>query len=254
MTARTANPWLPRLQSEDHHRLRLFCFPPAGAGTAFYRGLALRDAPFSVHPILLPGRESRLREPPRTDLAGLVDDLAAAIAAHLDRPYALFGHSMGALLAYETARVLQTGPAPAALILSGRRGPAAPALRAPIADRDDDRFIEAVATLGGIPAEILDHPDMIGLIRPSLRADFRLNEQYRPLPGPALRCPAVLYAGRADPEAPPPAVLAWSEEIGTDHLLRVFNGGHFYFSPDPTRVLTALGADLDHLGVLAGTP
>jgi surfactin synthase thioesterase subunit len=248
MTTRTANAWLPRTAAERHHRLRLFCFPPAGAGAAFYRTWS--SAAFSIHPILLPGRESRLREDPRADLPRLVDDLAEAISGHLDRPYAFFGHSMGALLAYETARRLQSGFAPAALVLSGRRGPSTPALQPPIADRDDDRFIDAVAALGGIPAEILDQSDMIRMIRPSLRADFRLNERYRPLPGPRLAGPVALYAGRDDPEAPPRAVLSWGEETDRDHHLRVFNGGHFYFSPDPHRLLSALTEDLHHLGAL----
>ncbi|GAB3239114.1 alpha/beta fold hydrolase [Glycomyces halotolerans] len=254
MNARTADPngaWLPRAHADPDVPLRLFCLPPAGAGTAFYRPWTVHPGtPFSVHPILLPGRESRLRESPRTDLRTLVGDLARAVETHLDRPYALFGHSMGALLAYETARALQSSAPPAALFLSGRRGPATAALRPPISDRDDRGFVDGVAALGGIPGEILERPDMVEMILPALRADFRLNERYRPLNGPALTCPATLYAGRDDPEAPPKAVLGWGREIDGDYTLRVFAGGHFYFSPDPGRVLTAIADDLRRAGAL----
>lgn len=245
------NTWPPWAHPDGDHPLRLFCFPPAGAGAAFYRPWIARPAPpFSVHPVLLPGRESRLREAPRTDLRVLVDELVRAIAPHLDRPYALFGHSMGALLAYETARMLQASRPPAALFLSGRRGPSTAALRPPISDRCDRDFIDGVAALGGIPEEILERPDMVRMILPSLRADFGLNERYRPLTGPPLACPMTLYAGRDDPEAPPKAVLGWGRETDGDYTLRVFTGGHFYFSPDPGHVLAMLTEDLRQVGAL----
>ncbi|CCH31886.1 Thioesterase [Saccharothrix espanaensis DSM 44229] len=196
-------------------------------------------------PVVLPGRETRLRETPLTTVADIATPLAEAIKAHADRPYALFGHSMGSVVAYEVARRLTTAPRPPLrLFVSGRRAPHLPARRAPLHPLRQDEFVHAVAKMGGTPRELLDQHDLMRMFLPGLRADFTVNETYAPLPGPVLDCPVSALTGDTDPEVTVPEVRAWADATVGPFSLRVFPGGHFYHSDLPDALADAFRTDL----------
>lgn len=225
--------------------VRLLCFPPAGGGAAFFRPWIRPLADIAeVRPVLLPGRETRLRESLFYRMDDLIDPLCSALEPLLDRPYALYGHSMGAVVAYEVARRFAGARRPVLLLVSGRRAPALPARRRRLSGLPDDEFLTTVARLGGIPPEIMAQPDLLRMILPALRADFTLNEIYRPLPGPTLDCPIAACVGDGDPEVDVPEMLQWRGETPRDFTLRVVSGGHFYLKDDATRVLDFIRSDL----------
>lgn len=227
--------------------IRLFCFPHAGGGAGFFRSWCALLAPgIDVRPIQLPGRETRIGEPPLRRVEQVLEPLCSGMGPYLDRPYALFGHSMGALLAYETARRLSDGgrPGPMCLIVSGRRAPGRTANRPPLSALPDDEFVARVARLNGIPQEVLDEPDLVSMILPALRADYELAETYRRLAGNRLSCPVVAYAATDDPEVEPAGVHAWQEETSGRFMVREYAGDHFYLKGNRPDVMRAIRADL----------
>lgn len=226
---------------------QLFCFAHAGGGASFFRSWGASLAPdIAVRPVLLPGRESRLDEPPFRHIADLVEPLCSALAPYLDRPYALFGHSLGALVAYEVARRLSgsSGVGPSCLVVSGRRAPQLPAKHEMISGLPDDEFLDEVRRLNGIPAEIRDEPELQAVIMPALRADYELAETYQPLPGGGLDCPVVAYLSTSDPEVDYADVLDWRQVTTGEFTVRVFRGDHFYLKGGRDDVLNAIRDDL----------
>jgi surfactin synthase thioesterase subunit len=152
---------------------------------------------------------------------------------------------MGAVLAYEVARRLD--PAPRCLFVSGRRAPRLPARHPPLHPLPENEFLDAVARMNGTPADVLRQPGLLKLFLPSMRADFQLNETYRPLPGPELRCPVSALTGDADPEVTVEEMAAWRGATEGGFVLRVFRGDHFYLKHAPDEVLAAVRADLRRL-------
>jgi surfactin synthase thioesterase subunit len=235
-----------------HAAVRLFCFAHAGGGAAFFRPWRLALAPeVDVRPILLPGRESRVRELPYRRMEQLLDPLCAALEPYLDRPYALFGHSLGSIIAYEVARRLSAGPGPrpSCLMVSGRRAPRQPARRRQFGSLPEPEFLAAIAGLNGTPPEVLRQPQLLTLMLPALRADFELNERYQPLADirlaePPLGCPVTAYMGLDDPEVDPGELLAWHTETSAEFTMRTFAGDHFYLRGGRPEVLSAIAADL----------
>jgi medium-chain acyl-[acyl-carrier-protein] hydrolase len=226
---------------------QLFCFAHAGGGPAFFRPWTAALAPeITVRRVLLPGREWRLGEPPFRHIAELVGPLCAALEPYLDQPYALFGHSMGAVVAYEVARRFSgpAGAAPACLIVSGRRSPGLASGRLRLSSLPDDEFLAEVGRLNGIPAEVLSEPELLEMVLPPLRADFELAETYQPLPGGRLRCPVAAYMSTGDPETDYDGVLGWRETTTGEFSVRAFRGDHFYLKAGRPDVLNAVREDL----------
>ncbi|HEX6969595.1 MAG TPA: alpha/beta fold hydrolase [Micromonosporaceae bacterium] len=248
--------WVPAPSGDVSQAvLRLFTFAHAGGGAAFFRPWRSALAPrIDVRPVLLPGRESRIRELPYRRMEQLLDPLCAALEPYLDLPYAFFGHSMGSIVAYEVARRFSARAAvgPVCVLVSGRRAPRLPATRRLFCTLSDDEFTAEVGRLNGTPPEVLGQPELLRLLLPALRADFELNEMYQPLPGRGLRCPLVAYLGVDDPEADPPELLAWRSETSGEFVLRLFSGDHFYLRNGRPDVLSAVRADLDRALQLAG--
>ena len=235
-------------RAEDSGAARqLFCFPHAGGGPSFFRPWCAPLQPeIAVRRVLLPGREWRLEEPPFRHIADLVEPLCAALEPYLDQPYALFGHSMGAVVAYEVARRFSgVGTAgPACLIVSGRRAPGLAGKRPRLSGLPDNEFLAEVARLNGIPAEVLSEPELLDMLLPTLRTDFELAETYQPLPGGRLDCPVVAYMSTSDPEVEYTEVLAWREVTTGRFRMRVFRGDHFYIKGGRPDVLNAVREDL----------
>lgn len=227
---------------------RLFCFPHAGVGASVYRqwphGLPVE---LEVCALQLPGRGHRLSEPPVATIRALVEAIVSAMAPQLDRPFAFFGHSMGAVLAFEVARALRLKglPQPSRLIVSGRRGPHTPEPSPPLRHLSDAEFVAEInRRYGGIPAEILENDDVLALLLPCLRADIAALETHRPEPEPPLPCPISAFGGSDDPQTPRAQLDAWGAETTGGFEVRIFPGGHFYLEAQRPAVLAHVSAML----------
>lgn len=248
MTADTSpgyGAWLRRYRRLPEARARLVCFPHAGGAASFFRMWARRSPPeVEVLVVQYPGREDRLRERLCDDMATLADAVAEAMRPELDRPVGLFGHSMGATVAYEVARRLDAAPS-AGLFVSGRPAPHRQRPGA-LHLRDDDALIAELRRLGGPSDVVLDNPELRDLYLPALRNDYRVVETYRPEPGPPLSVPVTAYIGDRDPEVTPEEARGWADVTDGGFKLRIFPGDHFYLVPHRADVL---GAVLRELGV-----
>ncbi|WP_410662521.1 thioesterase II family protein [Amycolatopsis sp. lyj-84] len=207
---------------------RLVVFPHAGGSASAYRPLSAALSPtLEVHTAQYPGRQDRMGEPVIDDLHALSEQLVDVVAA-LPKPFALFGHSMGAIVAFEVARLLEArGLVPAALFVSARRGPDLHKEKMHHL-ADDATFLAEVSRLGGTAAMILDDPDIRALALPALRGDYKAVETYRYRPGPDVSCPIVALAGDADPVLDVPDLENWREHTTGTFETEVFKGGHFF--------------------------
>lgn len=225
--------------------LTLWCLPNAGAGAAAYaRWRRMAPPGVTVQSMELPGRGTRMREPLMVSFEALCDDLEHRLRqwfAH-GGPYALFGHSMGALLAHELAQRLRSHPCPPrALLVSGSP---APRLRDPARfaePLDDLTLARHLRELGGTPAELLDNDEMMALTLPVLRADFRVCGSYRHRPRAPLDCPVHAFGGRAD-QAVGESVAGWRHEAAGAFTLDWYDGGHFFLHDHAPSMLARIGA------------
>jgi surfactin synthase thioesterase subunit len=246
------DPWLYKPLARPDASVRLFCFTHAGVAAAFYRlwpqGL---PADVEVCAIQLPGRGSRFREPPFTRMHDIVRSLASALRAHVDRPFAFFGHSMGAIVAREVARELsRAGLVPGHLFVSGRRPPwmPDPDRRRALHPLPDAEFVDEVSRrYGGIPPEVRAHDDLMALLLPGLRADFEALETFALAVPESLPCPVTAYGGTCDPQTPRTHLDAWCTETRSDFSVRTFEGGHFYLEPQRADLLSDISARLGRM-------
>ncbi|GAA1297035.1 thioesterase II family protein [Saccharothrix xinjiangensis] len=223
------------------------CFPHAGGSASFFRDWADGFGPHvEVVAVQYPGREDRLVEPHLVEVDELVDPLVTALSAAADRPTTLFGHSMGAAIAYEVARRLEQRRPAADLRLAVSARPA-PHRHRPgsVHLRDDEGILAELRRLGGTDAAVLDNPELRALTTGIVRNDYRLIENYRPGAGPRLRMPVLALAGDRDPDLPPEEVLGWAEVAAGGFRHRVFPGDHFYLVPRRAEVAAELAR---HLG------
>lgn len=233
-TTNGANPWIAYRRHRPEARLRLFCFPYAGGGASVYRGWEAELPEWvEVCPVQPPGREARIRQPPYQDLDSLVAGLDEGLGAELDeRPYAFFGHSLGAIAAYELARRRRAGgrSQPVHLLVSAHSAPGVPDDDPPIHDLPEPEFLARLRELNGTPAEVLDHPELMQLVAPLLRADFRVNETYRHRPGEPLDCPITAFGGFRDGEVPKAKLEPWSAASTGRFRLHMLPGDHFFLN------------------------
>ena len=232
------SPWIAYRSERPGARVRLYCFPFAGGGASSYRGwqAALPDE-IEVWPVQPPGREARIQEPAFTAVEPLVEALAGALEDDPGggRPFALFGHSMGSLIAYELARALarQGRPGPAHLFVSAHRAPQQPPPEDPIHGLPEPEFRDRLRRLNGTPEEVLEHPELMELLGPLLRADFALNENYRHGDGRPLACPVTAFGGAGDPDVSPEDLRRWAERTTGPFRLHLFPGDHFFLHHGP---------------------
>jgi surfactin synthase thioesterase subunit len=228
--ATTGTSWLP-FGPASADRPRLFCLPNAGAGASAYAGwrrYAVNGV--EVCPIQLPGRAERFAETPHTGAAGLVDALLDAIGDRFTGRYALFGHSMGAALAFELARRLDVPgrTPPVHVFVSGRAAPHLPDPNRPLRDLPLDALIGELRIIGGTPDEILRERDLMERLQVLLRADFGVNETYRCALDEPISPPLTVLGGDKDPRASVASLHAWSRLTTGQFDVRVHPGGHFY--------------------------
>lgn len=240
--------WILRPRLRSGTRLRLFCLPYAGGAASIYRPwLDALPPEVDLCPLQLPGRGSRFREAPFRRAVDLVPVAADALRPQLDMPFALFGHSMGALLAFELTRELRRRgwPAPVLLAVSGRRAPQRPDPDPPVAHLPDRDFVnEMRARYDGIPGEVLADQELLSLVLPVLRADVLVLETHAYSDEPPLDCPISCFGGEQDRQVRIEDLEAWQEQTRGPFMLRTFPGSHFFLDSARPVVLRALREDL----------
>lgn len=239
--------WIAYRKARPHAQLRLFCFPYAGGSAAIFRGWAAEfPDEIEVVPIQPPGREGRLSEPPITRMQPFIEAVLTALRDHFERPFALFGHSMGALVCFELARRLRREglPLPERLFVSGRSAPQLPDPFPHIHHLPPAQFLDELARLGGTPAEVLANRELMEIFTPLLRADLAVNETYHYEPEAPLACPISAFGGKQDREVPMENIAAWHAQTCADFVKTQFPGDHFFINSARTAVIATIKRQL----------
>jgi medium-chain acyl-[acyl-carrier-protein] hydrolase len=220
----------------------MFCFPYAGGGTAIFRHwYQSLPADIELVALRLPGRENRFNESPIGSLPILLEQLQHHIQPLLDKPYVFFGHSNGALVCFELARLLQRrlGIVPTGIILSAKCPPHLGRSTPNISQLSDAEFIAELHAIQGTPRALLQHQELMQLLLPMLRADFSLSENVRYQHDLLLDCPATLFYGLQD-KIPLAQIMAWQDLLRRPVAARSFSGGHFFIEEQRQLMLLAL--------------
>jgi len=245
----SADPWIAFRKPSSRARLRLFCFPYAGAGASVFRTWAdLLPPELDVVPVQLPGRESRIREPLFTNLDDLLQALIGALSGYLDCPFAFFGHSMGGLIGYELAHrlLVEKGLSPEHLLISGRRPPEVADTEEPLHLLPEAGLIERLRLLNGTPEEIFQHPELLEFLLPVIRADFAVCETYRYREKTPLPCHLTVYGGESDGYVNSGSLHHWRTHTQKNFRIRLFPGNHFFLNSERSLVLRFIAEDLKH--------
>lgn len=246
--------WIVTPRPNRHAAMRLICVPPAGGGTASFRGWTDRLRLAEVGLVELPGRGSRLGEHALESVADAADGLVEALTQGPATPAALFGHDLGAIIAFEAARRLESRQWPVlALFVSGRRAPSLPSTGHGLSQATADRLIEETQRYSDIvPDDGLIDRDSLELLVPGVRADFAMLEGYQYEHRSPLRCPITALGGNADPDVSRADLLAWREETSGRFTHHTFTGGHSYIRTEREAVTAVVANQLSVLiGVMA---
>ena len=241
-------PWIVRRKPNPRAALRLLCFPYAGGGASIYRTWPeALPADVELCAIELPGRETRGRERPFERLGPLIASLTDAVARELETlaPFAIYGHSLGALLGFSFARELgrRSLAAPAHLFVAGRRAPQLPE-PSPMHELPEPEFLARLRRLGGIPDAVFQEAELMAYFLPILRADIAVNETAVAPVGEPLSCPITALGGVADERASPDELDAWRVQTTAAFDRALFPGGHFFLQTARTELLAALSVHL----------
>ena len=240
--------WIKVYDSRPSAKLRLYCLPYAGGGASLYRDWS-KDLPehVEVRAIQPPGREERLLEEPFDRVQALVHALAGVLEPELDRPYALFGHSMGALVAFELARTLRArgGPTPSHFFASGHRAPQIACPVETIHELSAEEFLhELNRRYDAVPAAARESAELLELFLPGLRADVAVCDTYAYTPSAPLDCPITAVGGDADAIVPLAQIEAWNEQTSSSFRHERFSGDHFFVKTARDELLQTLASDL----------
>ncbi|MGV9315474.1 thioesterase II family protein [Streptomyces sp. NPDC003691] len=242
----TSDLWVRRYHPAPDARTRLLCLPHAGGSASYFFPVSRALSPKTdVIAIQYPGRQDRLAEPGIGTIEELADVVVQAVLPWTDRPLAVFGHSMGASLSYEVAlRLEAAGVVPTGVFVSGRRAPSR--FRAEtVHQRDDDGLIAEIKALSGTNTSLLGDEEVLRMILPAIRNDYRAAETYNPGPGRELTCPVTALIGDSDPKSTIEEARAWEEHTKGAFDFRVFPGGHFYLNDCVPQILALIGEHLD---------
>ncbi|MEG8179849.1 thioesterase [Nocardia terpenica] len=234
--------WFRRSQPTEQADHRLVCFPHAGGSASYFTPVARALAPdVDVLAVQYPGRQDRRSEPGIDDIGVLADRVHHIIRTWPSRPLTLFGHSMGAVVAFEVARRLRRDNPHHSLHLfvSGRRAPHIERTDT-VHLRDDAGIAAEVRSLGGTESQLLQDPEVLEMILPALRSDYRAVETYRFVPDGPPPCPITALTGDRDPHATPDEVREWARHSQNPFAAKVFPGGHFFLAERATEVLAVL--------------
>jgi medium-chain acyl-[acyl-carrier-protein] hydrolase len=241
------DPWFPFRRPAGTTRLRLFCLPFAGGGASTFRTWpALVPDHVEICALQLPGRETRLNEARFTNLNDAVGPVVEAMRPYLSVPCALFGHSLGAALAYEVAVALSavSPPAPVHLFVSGRGGPSLGAETTHTFCLPEEDFIRHVKAYGGMPDAVLANAELRAVFLPLLRDDIRLIDTYLPTRDCVLACPITAFAGSGDPCVGLAALETWRRSTDAAFRVRLVPGGHFYLRDHGAVLVDEMMGDL----------
>jgi surfactin synthase thioesterase subunit len=235
--------------------VRLFCFHYAGGGASVFQRWP-DCLPAAVEPVAiqLPGREDRFAEPAYDHMQPLIERLAAAVGPHLDRPYAFFGYSMGARVCLALAQLLHRRglPVPRMLLVGGSPAPNL-GLPVPGWNESEERLALYLRLLGGTPSDVLDAPDLLALLLPTLRADLTVVATWPYQESPRLSCAIRAFAGADDRYASPARMQAWRDETHSSFTLTVLPGGHFFIHSAAAQLLDSVRREIRQLGGVTGT-
>lgn len=243
-----AAPWILRPRPVAGAKYRLYCFPFAGVGPSVYRPW-LESLPPEIEArfVQLPGREGRWREAPMTQMAEIAPAVTDALRSELDMPFIFYGHSLGALTAFEVTRRLRAsgGPLPVHLFVGAHRAPHLPNPHPEMRHLADDAFVEELRQrYDGIPQAVLDNPELLELMLPCLRADFQAYETYRYTDDEPLPCPISAFGGEVDRYVRPPEIAGWRDQTTGRFRMRLLTANHFFVQSEKARVLSAIQEDL----------
>lgn len=246
-TISTVNSWVTCPKPNPQAKLRLFCFHYAGGGALSFRTWSdSLPSHVEVCPIELPGRGIRLKEPPFTRLENLLQALSKALLPSLSKPFAFFGHSLGALVSFELARLLHRNHrfSPVHLFVSGHRAPQIPDPDPPIHALPEPAFLEELRRYNGTPEEVFNNTELMQLFLPTLRADFAVIETYVYAPSPRLNCPITAFGGLQDWKASCHELEAWREQTNAAFSVQMFPGDHFFVHSSRSLLLQSLSRKL----------
>lgn len=243
----SADKWIRPLSRNPQARLRLFCLPFAGGGTSAYRPWVRQLPPeVDTYAVCLPGREDRIRETPFTRMEPLIAALTDVLLPFLDRPYVLYGHSLGAVIGFELAHALLRAGArePVRLVFSGRGAPDGPAPQS-LTHLADGPFISALnQRYGGIPQALLNEPELLALFVPVLRADLGILEHYTCRSREPLPYALTVVGGSSDPMVPAAALNDWQRHTRGPFAVHFLEGEHFFIQSNQARWIAFLTAEL----------
>jgi len=227
--------------------LKMFCFPYAGGTALVYKKWAdFLPSTIQVIPVELPGRGARLKETPFVSMPALIEELAEVIWPLLDKPFIFYGHSMGAIIAFELTRSLSRkyDREPQALFVGGRRAPQTSDNEPVTYNLPKDQFIEELIKLNGTPLEVIEHAELMEMMIPLLRTDFQLIQTYEYIAGAPLQCPINVYGGLEDHHVPRDLLFPWQEQTRSGFALHMLPGDHFFLRSSQSQLLGSLSREL----------
>lgn len=226
---------------------RLFCFGYAGGTASIFREWSNRLPPsIEVHPFQFPGHGNRLSEPLFKRVQPLLESTAQELMPYLEGSFAFFGHSMGAIVSFELAQLLrrENKPGPSHLFLSGRPCPHLIEKEAPTFNLPEPEFIEDLKRMGGTPKEVLEHPELMSVLGPILRADLEVCQTYEYEPRPPLNCPITAFGGIQDEDVSRAQLEGWRDYTTSHFAVRMFPGNHFFLHTAAPVLLRMVAQDL----------
>lgn len=242
-----SDPWFTCFKRDKDASLRLFCFPYAGGGSLIYRTWPqYLPAGVEGYSAQLPGRGTRLKEEPYTSLSSLVDAVATMLIRYSDKPFAFFGHSMGAMISFELAHKLRNeGRAePVHLFISGTSSPQCHETVRKTYCLPDNELIDELRRLNGTPKELLEHAELLQLMLPLLRADFEVCQTYVYPARPPLNCPITVFGGLRDDEVTRQRLEGWREHTTASFSLEMLPGDHFFLHSSEKTLVSRVSREL----------
>ncbi len=232
--------WFVPFKYNKNSYIRLFCFHYGGGSASAYREWAKDLVDYvDLIAIQLPGRETRFSEPLLDNISDIVNELSLNFHNYLDKPYILFGHSIGALISFEFTRILRKKAMqqPKSLIISGTKAPQVPLKRPPIHRLPSPELIQKIREYNGIPRDIIENKELMDIFLPIIRADFCISETYSYYSEPPLACPIMALGGLNDDTFDSQDLLKWQEQTTALFQYELLPGDHFFIKSSYQKVI-----------------